>query len=361
MGGFHRQKMKIGLIIYGSLDTMSGGYLYDRKLVQSLRKRGDQIEIISLPWRNYAAHLADNFHFRLPRGFDLIIEDELNHPSLLAANRQKHLYPEVSLVHNLHSLEPRPAWQNNLYRVIERSYLKSVDGFIFNSKTTHNAVQALIGNQRPFIIANPPTDRFGLHLDENQICSRAKETNPLRLLFLGNVIPLKGLHVLLGALRNATFDFRLDVVGSLTVDPTYARKIQEKAKTYGLSSKVFFHGILDNEPLIEQLEHSQVMVIPSSYEGFGIAYLEGMGFGLPAIATTSGAASEFITDGGNGYLIPPDNSAILAERLATLASNRDLLARMSINALKRYQQQPSWEQTVDCIRDFLFDVIARKP
>ncbi len=63
------------------LDTMSGGYLYDRKLVKSLRKRGDQVEIISLPWRKYAAHLTDNFHFRLPRGFDLIIEDELNHPS----------------------------------------------------------------------------------------------------------------------------------------------------------------------------------------------------------------------------------------------------------------------------------------
>ena len=101
--------MKIGLIIYGSLDTVSGGYLYDRKLVESLRKRGDQVEIISLPRRNYAAHLTDNFHFRLPRGFDLIIEDELNHPSLLEANRREHSHPIVSLVHNLHS--PRAAFR----------------------------------------------------------------------------------------------------------------------------------------------------------------------------------------------------------------------------------------------------------
>ena len=331
--------MKIGLIIYGSLDTMSGGYLYDRKLVESLRKRGDQVEIISLPWRNYAAHLTDNFHFRLPRGFDLIIEDELNHPSLLKANRQEHSYPVVSLVHNLHSLEPRSAWQNDLYRVVERSYLNSVDGFIFNSNTTCDAVQALIGEQKPSIVANPPTDRFGSRLNENQIRSRANEADPLRLLFLGNVIPLKGLHVLLEALRHPAFDFRLDVVGSLTVDPTYARKMQEKAKTYGLSSKVFFHGILDGEALIERFEYAQVMVMPSSYEGFGIAYLEGMGFGLPAIATTSGAASEFITDGENGYLIPPENSSVLAERLATLANDRELLSRMSINALQRYQGQ----------------------
>ncbi len=349
--------MKIGLIIYGSLDTMSGGYLYDRKLVEALRRRGDQVEIISLPWRNYAAHLTDNFYFRLPHGFDIIIEDELNHPSLLSANAGQHPYPFVSLVHNLHSLEPRPAWQNDLYRVIERSYLNSLDGFIFNSNTTRNAVQKLIGDKNPFIIANPPTDRFGLRLDENRTCSRANEANPLRLLFLGNVIPLKGSHVLLKALRNATLDFRLDIVGSLTVDRAYVHKMQEKANAHGLSSKVFFHGILDNEPLIERLEYAQVMVVPSSYEGFGIAYLEGMGFGLPAIATTSGAASEFITDGENGYLIPPANALVLAERLETLANDRELLARMSINALQCYKQQPTWEQTVDRIRDFLFQMI----
>jgi glycosyltransferase involved in cell wall biosynthesis len=360
MGSFHCQKMKIGLIIYGSLDTVSGGYLYDRKLVESLRKRGDQVEIISLPWRNYAAHLTDNFHFRLPLGFDLIIEDELNHPSLLKANRQEHSYPIVSLVHNLHSLEPRSTWQNDLYRVVERSYLNSVDGFIFNSNTTCDAVQALIGDQKPFIVANPPTDRFGSHLNENLIRTRANESNPLRLLFLGNVIPLKGLYVLLEALRHPGFDFRLDIVGSLTIDPNYARKMQEKAKTYGLSSKVFFHGILDSEALIERFEHAQVMVMPSSYEGFGIAYLEGMGFGLPAIATTSGAASEYITDGENGYLIPPENASMLAERLTRLANDRELLARMSINALRRYQQQPTWEQTVDHIRNFLLQMTYHK-
>ena len=53
-------EMKIGLIIYGSLDTLSGGYLYDRKLVEYLRSQGDTGEIISLPWRNYPVHWLDN-------------------------------------------------------------------------------------------------------------------------------------------------------------------------------------------------------------------------------------------------------------------------------------------------------------
>ncbi|NJN80819.1 MAG: glycosyltransferase family 1 protein, partial [Anaerolineales bacterium] len=82
--------MKLGFIIYGSLDTLSGGYLYDRKLVEYLRSQGDEAEIISLPWRNYFSHLTDNFTFKLPSGFDIVIQDELNHPSLIGANHGKH-------------------------------------------------------------------------------------------------------------------------------------------------------------------------------------------------------------------------------------------------------------------------------
>ena len=56
--------MRIGLLIYGSLDTLSGGYLYDRKLVEHLRQAGDSVEIVPLPWRSYPAHLADNLSLR---------------------------------------------------------------------------------------------------------------------------------------------------------------------------------------------------------------------------------------------------------------------------------------------------------
>ncbi len=57
--------MRLGLVIYGNLETISGGYLYDRKLVEHLERQGDQVEIISLPWRNYARHLGDNLQIHL--------------------------------------------------------------------------------------------------------------------------------------------------------------------------------------------------------------------------------------------------------------------------------------------------------
>ena len=228
--------MKMGFIIYGSLDTLSGGYLYDRKLVEYLRSQGDTVEIISLPWRNYAAHLTDNLRFKLPKNLDILIQDELNHPSLIFANRGKHPYAVISLIHHLRCSELRPKWQNVFYSIIEKKYLQSVDGFIFNSSTTERAVNGLLGTRKPGIVAYPPTDRFGEPISEEEIIDRA-QTNPLRILFLGNVIERKGLHTLLKAVSIQPSTFRVDVIGSLDSEPEYIRRIQKIIEQNHLSSR----------------------------------------------------------------------------------------------------------------------------
>ena len=344
--------MRVGLGIYGSLGTLSGGYLYDRKLVEYLRSQGDTVEIISLPWRNYAAHLTDNLHFKLPANLDILIQDELNHPSLILPNRKKHPYPIISLVHHLRCSELRPRWQNMFYRWVEKSYLQSVDGFIFNSKTTEQVVTRLLNDTKPSVIAYPPTDRFGEPVSEAKIVNRAK-THELRVLFLGNVIYRKGLHTLLEAIQERSSGFRIDVVGSLASEPAYAKQIQDYIKQDHLSNHVFLHGSLDRAPLIEKLNQAHILVVPSSYEGFGIVYLEGMCFGLPAIGTTAGAAGEIITDGVDGFLIEPENANQLAERLNLLKDRREILTQMSLEARKRYLRQPKWEETAHGIREFL--------
>ena len=129
--------------------------------------------------------------------------------------------------------------------------------------------------------------------------------------------------------------------------------MQEYVARNDLSSLVFFHGALDREPLINKLKQAHVIVVPSSYEGFGIAYLEGMCFGLPAIGTTAGAASEIITDGADGFLIQPENASGLKERLKVLDERRDLLIQMSLAARNRYLRQPKWEETALQIREFM--------
>jgi glycosyltransferase involved in cell wall biosynthesis len=348
--------MRVGLVIYGSLDTISGGYFYDRKLVEYLRSQGDVVEIISLPLRNYTSHLMDNFRFGLPQELDLLIEDELNHPSLVLPNQSKRSYPVVSLVHHLRSSELRPAWQNNLYRFIEKKYLQSVDGFIFNSKTTRQTVLNLIDKSKPAVVAYPPVDRFGAPISHQDIRERALRDD-FRILFLGSVIYRKGLHTLLETVNGLDAKAHVDIIGSLTSEPAYVSLIREIIKKNQLSSRVSLHGPLDGESLIDKFKQAHVLVVPSSYEGFGIVYLEGMCFGLPAIGTTAGAAGEIIEPGKTGYLIAPEDVKSLAGYLQSLADDRGLLTRLSLNARERYLRQPSWTGSARNIRDFLVSLL----
>lgn len=354
--------MRVGLIIYGSLDTLSGGYLYDRKLVGALRRAGEQVEVVSLPWRNYARHLADNFsgaHLEQLRGarFDVLLQDELNHPSLFLLNarlRGQISCPIVSIVHHLRISEQRPAWQNGLYRVVERRYLASVDGFVFNSQTTRSVVEGLVGPGRPAVVALPAGDRLGAPLDAEQIAARAQRGGPLRVVFLGNLIRRKGLHTLLDALaRLPRGGWELVIVGRPDADPPYARRIRRQIELSDLAARVTLAGPLDDAALAAQLAASDVLAVPSSYEGFGIVYLEGMAFGLPAIATTAGAAGEIITHGQDGFLIEPGGVEELAHCLGTLASDRAHLLAMSLAARQRYTAHPTWAESMARIHRFL--------
>jgi glycosyltransferase involved in cell wall biosynthesis len=349
--------MRIGIIIYGSLETVSGGYLYDRMLVSHLRDRDDEVQVISLPRRSYAGCLLQNLSFRSPVGFDILLQDELNHPSLLGANAGRRESPIISIVHNLRSAEQRRAWQNGLYRRVERRYLESVDGFIFNSESTRASVAALVGAGKAHVVASPGGDRLG-ESTPDQIRARALEGGPLRLLFLANVTAGKGLEIALDALATLPrMQYSLDVVGSCDTEPVYARRMRRKAMD--LQLPVVFHGTLEKELLARQLDQAQVLVLPSRYEGFGIAFLEGMAHGLPALGTSVGAIPELVDDGKNGYLIEPGDAQRLARRLDYLAGHRERVAELGISALISYRSRPTWSQSMEDIRQFLVAVRGR--
>ncbi|RMH00954.1 MAG: glycosyltransferase family 1 protein [Chloroflexi bacterium] len=351
--------MRIGLVIYGRLSTVSGGYLYDRMLVAHLVRHGHEVELISLPdgW-GYGRSMRLNFdrslQQRLENGpWDILLQDELCHPALFWLNRRLSRRPLVTVVHHLRSTEARPAWQNWLYRWVERPYLASVDGFIYNSQTTRQEVEKLVG-KRPFVVAPPSGHRFPHHPQQGDILARAHQSGELRLLFVGNLIPRKGLHTLLKALTHLPASgWRLDVVGNTAVNPHYTRTIQQQIRAHGWQARVTLHGLLDDHHLADRYAHSHALVVPSTYEGFGIVYLEGMGFGLPAIATTAGAAGEIITHGQNGFLIPPEDARQLAHHLAAWLTDRSLLARMSLAAWHYFQMSPDWETTMSRTRLFL--------
>lgn len=357
--------MRIGLLIYGRLDTLSGGYLYDRYLVEYLQRQGDEVEILSLPPARYGRTLVDNWNGRLlnhlrTADYDILLQDELNHPSLFHLNRllrPQVRYPIVSIVHHLRSDERHPFWLMPLYRAIEQRYLATVDAFICNSQTTRARVENLLPALRPTMVAYPGGDRLMPDISPHAIIARAGRPGPLRILFVGSLIRRKGLHTLLAALDHLpTTSWQLDIVGNEGVDPHYVQRHVNPAIHPGVYGRIIRHGAVSNWALATLYAQSHLLVMPSEYEGFGIVYLEAMGFGLPVIGSTAGAAGEIIAHGKTGFVLPPNNARLLAKHLRLLNEDRRLLFRLGLTAQKRYQSHPTWEESMSSIRAFLQEV-----
>jgi glycosyltransferase involved in cell wall biosynthesis len=359
--------VRIGLVVYGNLEVVSGGNLYDRTLVESLRGSGHAIDVVSIPLRSYTLNLAQNFSPGLRRRlvqplFDVLLEDELAHPSLYRLNRAirpRVSAPLVSIVHHLRSSEERAEWQNNLYRKVEKRYLLSVDAFVFNSETTRETVESLLGKKTRNVVATPGGDRLSRSTTATEVERRAAEEGELRILFVGNLIPRKGLHHLLQALQSLLGrPFRLDVVGSEDVDRRYAAAIRNRVRELDLTGRVLFRGALAGAELEERFRDAQLLVVPSSYEGFGIVYLEAMGFGLPVVASASGATDEIVRHEATGFLVPPGDVWSLARRIESLLEDRALLAQMSLAAYEGFENHPGWEDSMARIEKFLVELPA---
>jgi glycosyltransferase involved in cell wall biosynthesis len=357
--------MRIGLMIYGRLDTLTGGWIYDRLLVDYLQEQGHTIEIISLKQHHYIRNLADNFSRRLYRrlrnhDYELLLQDGLMHPSVMDLNRRlKHRRNclLVSIVHQVLCRQPLKHYQQLFYQTVERRYFKSVDGFIFNSQTTRANVETLIDRQCSAVVAYPGGDRLGWLEADAAVDSRARRAGPLQLIFVGNLTPNKGvLPLIAGLSRLPQKSWRLAIIGSLTMHPAYVKKVRALIARRGLEDRIDIPGPLDGEDLAGRLSASHVFVLPFSCEGFGIACLEAMAWGLPVIGSTHGALSEFVCDGINGALIPPGDTAAFARQIQLLHNDRGQLARYGQAALKTFHSRPAWRDSFNIAHSFLTSI-----
>ena len=354
--------MNLGLALYGDLDEQSGGFRYDRRLVEELRAAGDTVDVIDLPWRSYPRGLLDNLSLSLQdgldAGYDVLLQDELAHPSLIRANRWLSC-PVVSLVHHLRADEGGRLAP--VYGAVERRYLATVDAAICNSEATRAAVlDASPLTAERTLVAPPAGDQFDPAIEDTEIAERARE-RPLQVVFLGNIEPRKGLDTLVAGLSQVDEAWELTVVGRAT-DSGYKRQVEKRVTTATCEDRVTFTGRLSDQKLASVLRTGHVLAVPSRHEGFGIAYLEGMSFGLPAIATTAGGADAVVTDGETGLLVDPDDPAAVTDAVSTLATDREQLARMGCAARRRYVSHPNWTETTEQVRSFLADVVgARRP
>jgi len=339
--------MRILWVVYGSLEKLSGGNLYDRLVVEYLRAHGVQVEMLGLPQPPYLLGplQAPPPRLRRPEGLEAIVVDELAHPSLFRWAATRSARPRlVTLVHHLRSREPPPSAWRVLARAMERRLLACSDAVIANSRTTAATVEELAGSV-PVTVCPPGCDRLALPAAGVTAPCEATAPGgaPVRLLATGNLIPRKGYDLLLRMLAGmADLPWALRVSGR-PVDPRYAGRLQALVRRGGLDGRVSFAGELGTEQLAQEYRRAQVFVFPSRYEGYGISLAEAVFAGLPFVAFTGGAVAEAMQ--GRGLLAAPGDLPVFSAHLRRLIADAAFREQQAALSRELAPSLPRWQET----------------
>ncbi|AHC16776.1 glycosyltransferase family 4 protein [Salinispira pacifica] len=330
--------VEILFVVYGNLDIVSGGYLYDRRLAEYLTQRGHTIRVCT------PGELSEQ---SAPEA-GLCIVDELCHPDFRHEQQWNRLPAsgvKVAMVHHLAAEEDLPVPDRLRHLLYERQFFRFPDYVIVNSRNTADSVRRLTPYRGALGLAMPGRDsESGLSEGAREQTSHGSER--FRLLFLGNVIPRKGLHHILRYMEKySPANLELHVGGRLDADPEYSKKMQHRVLKGGLGELVHFHGYVEDEQKRQLLQSAHMLVVPSSHEGFGIVYLEAMGYGVVPVAGRKGGAGDIIRNGENGFLIHPSRPRELHRIIGTLKNNPAVLGEFQLNARETWRNHPGWNET----------------
>jgi glycogen(starch) synthase len=149
-----------------------------------------------------------------------------------------------------------------------------------------------------------------------------------RLLYIGRIERQKGVDTAVRALAELPAEATLTVVGA--GDERYVAELREEARAAGVDGRVRFEGFVrSHEEVRRAYAGADAVVFPVRWaEPFGLVPLEAMGLGRPVVSTARGGAVEFLRDGENALLFPPDDARALAQSLTRLADDEPLRAAL---------------------------------
>ncbi|PYM74512.1 MAG: glycosyltransferase family 1 protein [Candidatus Rokuibacteriota bacterium] len=173
------------------------------------------------------------------------------------------------------------------------------------------------------------------------------------LLWVGRIAPIKGLDTLLDAvarLSESGQDMRLLVVGGDADERTsgHETSLRQRIERLGLGDSVRFLGPQPQGVLPLYYAASDVTVLPSYYESFGMVALEAMACGSPVIASRVGGLVTTVRDGVTGFLVPDGDVEALAERIETLVGDPELRWRLGREGV-RWAAQHRWPCVAEAV------------
>lgn len=185
---------------------------------------------------------------------------------------------------------------------------------------------------------------------------KCEEKNNNTIIFVGRLIPHKHVNHLLkviNKLKNKIPDIKLVIVGKGIEKDNLIKYITDNY----LEEHVEFLQDLSNEELTYQMKKSNVLVLPSTREGFGMVLAEANSCNIPVIAYKSGGVVEVINSGNTGYLIEPENVEELTSKIELVLTNKKLQEKLGKQGRKHVEKKFNWDKIVNQYIQLLENIV----
>jgi len=334
--------IRTAFAIPGDLALPTGGYAYARRILPLLDAHGVKARHLRLPDGfplpdEAALAAADAALAAIPTG-DVALIDGLAYGALPERVIARMTARIVALVHHPLGLETGLSDADSARLIeTEREALAHARRVVATSETTAQTLT------RDFAV---PAERLSVAVPGTERAERATGGGDvLHLLSVGAVVPRKGFDVLVAALRElADRPWRCTIAGSLDRHPETAQALRMQIAEAGLADRLTLTGALEPDALYDLYRRADIFVLPSRYEGYGMAFTEAMARGLPIVAAEAGAVPATVPRAA-GLLVPPDDPQAVAESLRALLDDPAKRRRMSDAAFAHARGLPSWDDT----------------
>jgi D-inositol-3-phosphate glycosyltransferase len=266
--------------------------------------------------------------------------------------------PVVHMFHTLGIMKQRvarvPGEAEGDYRLNgEREVLRRADRIVAATPAELAQLQWLYGADVKKVVIIPPgvdiSHFYPIPADEAKEVIGVPPCENM-LLFVGRIEPLKGVDILIHAIRllhDQNICVCLAVIGGdpndnpMTESAEMAR-LKDLREGVGLGDLVTFLGKRGQDTLPYYYSAAEAVVVPSHYESFGMVALEAMACGTPVVASEVGGLAFLVQDGVTGFTVPVDDPQALADRLAQLLQDGRLRSQLGEQALQ-VARQYAWE------------------
>ena len=342
----HRNR-RLWFLVPGDLETPTGGYRYGRRILEGLR---------TLRWEVEHRALDGSFPFPSRKALERaagLLSGIPDRETVVVDGLAFGALPEVAESHGQHlgliALVHHPLWLETGLDPRRAESLRV-------SETR------ALARARRVIVTSPATARLlqdhGVPADRIRVVTPGVDPAPaatgsagpdLQLLCVATLTPRKGHDVLLRALAPlAPLPWHLHCVGSLDRDRHWAAELLRLRRDLGLDERVSFTGALGQAELDQRYVQSDLFVLPTRFEGYGMVVAEALARGLPLVVTRTGALPDLVTPRA-GILVPPEEPAALGDALGRLIANAGLRQQLAAGSRAAGLRLPTW---TDAAREF---------